>query len=540
MFARTSIVLFVLLTGLLSVASQDARLQAEESPLATVFYLISREQYNDRPREKACLAISFAEVGKADKAKKTASLLTEDHYAETDLILVVDSLIKNRRNREALEMALYLLKRFEKDVYRLRPLWRYLVMLDQETAAFDVARTLEPEDQFEPNILIAEALIEKGNKSAATTILDTLITYLEETQYEEQRNVAKTALLFAKLGDKGKSVDLAEKAIRDISWNERPLDPDDSFTVRDVIDLYLILGEYDLAIDVARRAGEVDEPRFLIRLGESFISKGNRKAAEANFEQAISRLDPKQYGDSFDLTILAEVFMRIGETERAVTIAKTLTGSDYAQQNLLLELAANYQAANNRAKALELLRFAYSRTLLIDTSKEESGSLWTSGKWEQAKYQAEIALRFARLRADKEALKLISQIRKPYLKAEMLTEFVLMNKNKLPGKTLVRYLDEAVSNLRRPLDEVFDARRFDVLGKTGRAYAEIGYAAKANDVIAESLFLLANERGMSSGLLSGMCAIGIEFEKSKIKADEKLRAALRSIIDSWELKEDEN
>ncbi|MBX3293409.1 MAG: hypothetical protein KF881_11025 [Acidobacteria bacterium] len=529
-----------MLAGSITVASQDARLQAEESPLSTVFYLISREQYNDGPREKACLAISFAEVGNADKAKKTASLLTEDHYAETDLILVVDSLIKNRRNREALEMALYLLKRFEKNEYRLRPLWRYLVMLDQETAAFDVARTLEPADKFESNILIAEALIEKGNKSAATTILDTLLTYLEETRYEEKRDVAKTALLFAKLGDKGKSIDLAEKAIRDISWNARPLEPDDAFTVRDIIDLYLILGEYDFAFDVARRAGEADEARFFIRLGESLVSKGRKKAAEENFRKAISLLDPKEYGDSFGLTILAEVFMRIGETDRAVTIAKTLTGSDHAQQNLLLKLAAHYQAANNRATALELMRFAYSRTLLIDTSAEESGSLWTSGKWEQAKYQAEIAIRFAKLRADKEALKLISQIRKPYLKAETLTEFVLMNKNKLPSKTLVRYLDEAVSNLRRPIDEVFDARRFDVFGKTGRAYAEIGHTAKANEVIAESLLLLANERGMSSGLLFGMCSIGIEFEKSKIKANEKLRAALRTIIDSWELEEDES
>ncbi|QQS31686.1 MAG: hypothetical protein IPM50_08290 [Acidobacteriota bacterium] len=540
MFARTSLVLLVLLTGSITPVSQDARFQAEESPLSTVFYLISQDQYNERPREKACLAISFAEVGKADKAKKTASLLTEDHYAETDLILVVDSLIKNRRNREASDMALYLLKRFEKNEYRLRPLWRYLVILDQETAAFDVASTLEPVDQFESNILIAEALIEKGNKSVATTILNSLITYLEETQYEEKRDVAKTALLFAKLGDKGKSFDLAEKAVRNISWNERPLEPDDAFAVREVIALYLILGEYDFAFDVARRAGEVDEPRFLIRLGESLFSKGNREAAMAHFKEAISRLDPKQYADSFNLTILAEVFMGIGETEQAVTIAKTLTGSDYAQQNLLLRLAANYQAANKRAKALELLRFAYSRTLLIDTSEAESGSLWTSGKWEQAKYQAEIARRFAKLRADKETLKLISQIRKPYLKAEMLTEFVLMNKNELPDKTLNRYLDEAVSNLRRPFDEVFDARRFDVFGKTGRAYAEIGHTAKANGVFAESLFLLANERGMSSGLLFGMCAIGIEFEKSKIKANEKLRAALSSIIDSWELEEDEN
>lgn len=540
MFARTSLVLLVLLAGSITVASQDARLQAEESPLSTVFYLISREQYNDGPREKACLAISFAEVGNAEKAKKTASLLTEDHYAETDLIIVVDSLIKNRQNREASDMALYLLKRFEKDEYRLRPLWRYLVLLDQETAAFDVARTLEPEDQFEPNILIAEALIEKGNKSAATTILDTLITYLEETQYEKKQDVAKTALLFAKLGDRGKSIDLAEKAVGNISWNERLLDPDDAFTVRDVLDLYLILGEHDLSVQVARRAGKVDEPGFLIRLGESLFSTGNREAAEANFERAISRLDPKQYGDSSNLSILAEVFMGIGETERAVTIAKTLTGSDHAQQNLLLKLAAHYQAANSRATALELLRFAYSRTLLIDTSEAESGSLWTSGNWDQAKYQAEIALRFAKLRADKEALKLISQIRKPYLKADMLTEFVLMNKNKLPGKTLVRYLDEAVSNLRRPIDEVFDARRFDVFGKTGRAYAEIGHTAKANEVIAESLLLLANERGMSSGLLFGMCSIGIEFEKSKIKANEKLRAALRTIIDSWELEEDES
>ena len=63
---------------------------------------------------------------------------------------------------------------------------------------------------------------------------------------------------------------------------------------------------------------------------------------------------------------------------------------------------------------------------------------------------------------------------------------------------------------------------------------------KANDVFAEALSMLDKEMiegGSDSRLLFAMCNIGVEFENSKIKANEKLRQSLRKIIKSWENEE---
>jgi hypothetical protein len=173
----------------------------------------------------------------------------------------------------------------------------------------------------------------------------------------------------------------------------------------------------------------------------------------------------------------------------------------------------------------------------MDTSEAESSSLWTSAKWDQAKYQSQIAIRLIELRLDNEALELISEIKKPYLKALILTEFVSAHKKRLPVQKLSSYLDESVSLLRLKKTDIFDSKRYDVYAIAARNLAEIGKSKESNEVFAEALTMLDKEmidEGSESSLLFAMCNIGVEFEKAKIRADDNVRGSLRQIITNWE------
>ena len=119
-----------------------------------------------------------------------------------------------------------------------------------------------------------------------------------------------------------------------------------------------------------------------------------------------------------------------------------------------------------------------------------------------------------------------------------MSEFVAVNKDRLPTAKLSLYLEEAVTLLRQKEEEVFDSNRFEVYAVTAKQFANIGNNARANEVFAETLSALDREiieNGSDSSLLFAMCNIGVEFEQSRIKPSEQVREALRRIIKNWEV-----
>ena len=307
-----------------------------------------------------------------------------------------------------------------------------------------------------------------------------------------------------------------------------------------VIDTYRALRKNEEAKELLAKQGkseEFEKPKNIIETAENYLVEGDNAKAKELINKSLAKLNPKEYSDSFDLGKIIEIYIKLGESSKAEKIAKSLSGSDYMQQKQLLNIADFHIKKKNNLKAAEVLNFALAQTKKIDTSEEESGSLWTSGKWKQAQYQSQIVLRLIDMRFDKQALELISQLKKPYLRALALTEFVAVNKKRIASAQLGYYLDEALSLLRQKKVDIFDSKRFDVFAITARNFAEIGMKEKANEVFAETLLTLSKEMiedGSDSGLLFAMCNIGVEFDKSKIKPNENLRESLREIIKSWE------
>lgn len=306
-----------------------------------------------------------------------------------------------------------------------------------------------------------------------------------------------------------------------------------------VFESYLLLGKYELAGEMLAKQGKTEDSSSLIKIAQSYLTKNNRKKADEYLERSLKILNPDEYGDSFDLGDLIEIYVKLGEVEKALNITKNLIGSEYMRQRQLLTIADVYLKKGDQKTASEILGFALEQTKKINTDAEESGILWTSGKWNQARYQSQIAVRFIDMQSDKKALELISQLKKPYLKALILTEYVKVNQKKQSKIKLRIILDCALGFVRNGKEEIFDSNKYDVYAIIARNYAEIGMPEKANDVFAEVLSKDKEmvKKGLDKYLLIAMCKIGVEFEKSGIKPNEKLKTSLRNIIKNWEAEE---
>lgn len=325
-------------------------------------------------------------------------------------------------------------------------------------------------------------------------------------------------------------------ALKDVVWKTEILETDDIWIVDDVFRAYIILGKYDLAFEILDKQGKRTEAKSLIQMAESHLEKGNRAKAFELLEQSLKQLNSNDYSDSFDLGNIIEIYLNNNELKEAENIAKSLSGSEYMRQKQLLNIADFYIKNKNNSKAFEILDFALEQTKKIDIGEAESGQLSTSKKWEQAQYQSQVALRFVNTQSDKKALEIILQLKKPYLRALILTEFVNVNKNRIPKSQIKSHLEEALTFLRNGKEEIFDSNKYDVYAIVARNFAEIGMPEKANDVFAEVLSKDKEmvEKGLDDYLLIAMCKIGVEFDNSKIAPSEKLKNSLRQIIKNWE------
>ncbi len=520
------------------VLSQDLRQKAAENPLSTVLYLLSTTEKNSKKEEKACLSKSFAKVDKFVELKRVAEMFEEGGNAEDDLITVVDTLIRNKKSKEASTFASYLLKRFDNEEYRLEKLWHLLIVLDRDVEAIAIADQLKDTEKVDAYFSIIRAYLEQKNLGKAMNLIQVISRIVEKLPYDKDK--AQMALLYAKLGREEESLKFAKDSLKNVVWKTGIMDFDHAVIADDVFESYLILGKYELAGEILKKQGKSEETTSLIKIAESYLSKGNQKKAEELLAVSESKLNVEEYSDSFDLGNLIDIYLKLGKTQKAEKIAVSLSGSDYMQQEKLLSIADLFIKKKDNSKASELLNFALEQTNKIDTSEAESGLLWTSNKWKQAQYQSQIALRFINMKADKKALELISQLKKPYLRALLLDEFVAVNKKRLPFAQLNFYLEQALSLLRQKKVDIFDSKKFDVFAITARHFSEIGMTERSNEIFAETLSALSKEmieNGSDRGLLFAMCNIGVEFDRSKIKPNEKLIESLKQIIKSWENEE---
>lgn len=537
---RSKIVLILTLILLCKsiVFSQDLRRQAEENPLSTVLYLLSTTEKSSKEEEKACLAKSLAKAERFDEIEDAARMVEEGSYVDEDFIALVNDLIANGKTQEASKFVSFLITKSGDDEYISKKIFKPLILLKRDDDAIKILNKFSDSEKIDGAFELARIYLEFGQPEKALEVIVSVTKLVENSKYDEDK--ADLSFYYAKLGKEAEALRFLQEAMKNLKWQTGKPEYTKGRILDRVIETYQALGKYKEANEILTRQGkpeEIKKPENIIATAENYLAKGNSNKAKELIVKSLRRLNPKDYSDSFDLGNIVEIYIKFGDIEKAEKIAKGLNGSDYMQQEKLLHIADFYIKRKNNAKASAILDFALEQTKKIDTSEAESGLLWTSNKWKQAQYQSQIALRFIDMRSDKKALEIISNLKKPYLRALVLTEFVAGNKSRISSKQLSLYLEEALSLLGQKKIDIFDAKKFDVYAVTARNFAEIGMTEKANEVFAETLSTLSKEmieRGSDNGLLFVMCNIGVEFDKSKIKPNEKLKESLRQIIKSWE------
>jgi thioredoxin-like negative regulator of GroEL len=515
--------------------SQDLKLKAEESPLNTVFYLLSTTDKDSKENEKVCLAKSLVRANKLSELENVAGMVNQESHVDEDFVALVDNLIKIGKTEEASKFLSFLINKFEDDEYRLQLVFKPLILLKRDYEALQFLNKFNDSDKIDGAFEIAKTYLELGQTAKALNVIDSIKTLAEKSKYGEDKAV--TGLYYAKLGKESEALRFLQESMKNLTWKSGKPEYTEGRIIDKVIEIYRTLKKDKEADEILARQGIIEDPETQIEIAKSYLAEGDLHKAREIFEKILPQQNLQDYGDSFDIGRLIEIYLELGEINKAENLAKQLAENEHLRQKYLLDLADFYIKRKNKTKADEILNFAFEQTKKIDTTEAENGQLWTSGKWEQAKYQSQIALRFIDMQYDKKALEIISQLKKPYLRALILTEFVSVNKKRTPTPKLHFYLEEALSLLRSEKTDIFDSKKFDVFAIAARNFAEIGMSGKANDVFAETLSLLDKEMiesGTESGLLYAMCNIGVEFEKSKIKANGKLKASLRNIIKNWE------
>lgn len=518
-----------------SAFSQNLKFKAEESPLNTVFYLLSTTDKDSKEAEKACLAKSFVRANRLNELENVAGMVKDESHVDEEFVALVNNLIKIGKTEEASKFLSFLIKKFRDDEYRLQMVFKPLIFLKRDDDALQILNKFDDSDKIDGAFEITKTYLELGQTAKALNVIESVKNLAEKSKYGEDKAI--TSLYYAKLGKESEALRFLQEAMKNLSWKSGKPEYTESRIIDKVVEIYRTLKKDKEADEILAKQGIVEEPKTQIKIAESYLADGNLSKAREIFEKNLPQLTSQDYGDSFDVGRLIEIYFKHGEVNKAENLAKKLTGNDYLQQKYLLGIADFYIKKKNKTKADDILKFAFEQTKKIDTSEAESGQLWTSGKWEQAKYQSQIALRFIDMQYDKKGLEIISQLKKPYLRASALIEFVSVNKKRIPARKLSFYLEDALSLLRLEQKDIFDSKKFYVFAATARNFAEIGMTEKANDVFAETLSLLNKEMiesGTESTLLYAMCNIGVEFENSKIAPNEKLRAALRNIIKNWE------
>ncbi len=539
-FLKSKIILVITLILLFNalVFSQNLRRQAEENPLSTVFYLLSTTDKDSKGEQKACLAKSLSLAERFNEIEDVAGMVKAGSYVDEDFIALTNDLISKGKTNEASKLVSFLINKEGDDEYISQKFFKPLITLKRDDEAKRILNTFSDSDRIAGAFELTGIYLKLGQPAKTLDVINGVANLVENSVYGEDK--AELGLFYAKLGKQSEALRFLQESMKNLAWKTGKPEYTEERILDRVVETYQALGKFKEANEILTKQGkseEIEKPENLIETAESYLKKGNLAKANELINQSLIRLNPKEYSDSFDLGKTIEIYIKLGEIDRAEKIAESLSGSDYMQQEKLLHIADFYIKQKNNSEASEILNFALEQTKKIDTSEEESGNLWTSNKWKQAQYQSQIALRYIDMKSDKEALELISQLKKPYLRALALTEFVAVNKRKIAPKKSSLYLEEALSLLRQKKTDIFDSKRFDVFAIVARNFAEIGMLEKANEVFAETLSTLSKEMiedGSDGSLLFAMCNIGVEFDKSKIKPNEKLREALRQIIKTWE------
>lgn len=524
----TILLLFCLTT---QCFADDLRKKAEENPLDCVYYLLINSDDHYKESKIIYLAQSYWQVGRRQDAIRILKIETEKPmYRDAIYLRFVDDLLKEKKNDEALPLLLKAASLSENNNQALSRIVARLTLIDQHKEAVEIAESIEdPDDKAEILIVIAEKCLQNEQKEEALELLSRALEYARESKWEDSKTLAIASIgeLYAKAKQNETALELLEEAWQKVQTVEIPGDNIRINSIEKIIEGFAELGRCDRAFALLQQGVYPNNELETKDSSLAYIKVCNDGKAKIIKSQMESTID-----DEFELSML---YLQKGNIEKALSIAESGTPS-YRQADTLIKIADAFLKIGKMNDAIKTLTSAFHLTKKIKSDEPESGYMSTSPAYRKAQSLAKIADKFMDINRYDLALNVINSIEKPFIKANKLADFAARQAKTKGQQKAFDYLSQALKLVRKKDREILDANRYSVMINIATSYASINATDKATDVLAEILewHEEIESNGGNTYLLQVMCEVGQQFDKNKLKANERMKKTLREIIESME------
>ena len=530
MMRKAWILVALLIFTAASVRAADWRKRAEESPLDCAFYTLLQDD-GRRRTDVESVAQGYFELGRYADVFAAIGLL-KDQDDQAALFNVFSTLLltenkKSEANRFLTEAVKRLSVKDYPDERVLVQIVENLIELDRADEAMNIARTFAGElEDNDVSLAIAAKLIKIGQTEKARVFVARPF-FRHASESLEAR--AKAALIYAKL----KQADRAREMLEELKQtafsgaNEMEIGNRRRRVLPVLIDVHLELGEIEKAFELWNRHGDREDFYEFARFADDLVLYGQTEKALPLLVEM--RADKEQM--SRDGSSIVKSYLKIGDVETAVVVAKSISGDDdnSAQQSAFMALADYFVAGGRTDAALDMLDFAFRRAAKIVFAHEPMQSIGASAGSLKIIYLRNIFERLLKLRRFEKAFEVINATGSDHWMAK---EFIVESLHafiKPQIKTLPR---KQIDALLRRIQTTFTAadEYYGINAKLLAAdvYAQLGEKRKAVELLARVL-----EEGRESCCYEDhfLIAAGIVFERNRLKADANIRKALLEFLE---------
>jgi lipopolysaccharide biosynthesis regulator YciM len=511
------------------VFAQKPKPENIKTPLDCALYLIKRDGDEYRKSEHLnILSFYYWKLGRKKDAAEAIILISDNQWRKTErLIHYGTEFLKDGQTEAAAPLLLSALKVVDIDTglsgtdRTTTELIDGLVKLGKTREIIDFAGNLEDVD--DQVFVLTETARLINDKEKSLELLGNALEINGRSRWEDIKLLAKlkAGTVYAALGEREKAAPIIETVAQNFeSINFSSVSKES--LIEQLVDAYAALKEFDKALNLQRRTMDFNRTDDLYKIAELNQKAGNKTDADAWLAQIAELQKSDDKNDSVWMNIINNS-IKNNDFEEALDSAKKLD-SEYYQ----FEIIDRFLESKKTNQALELLNFVLKNTGKITANEPESGYMSTSPQMRKADNFSKIAGKFIELGKFETALNIIDKIEKPYYKAQGLINLAVNQK----GKNAVRLLDQAQAIIKKPNAALLDARKINAWSELAAGYAVLGQKDKAVQVFAD---ILSDEDEIyGSNTVPELIRIGYYFEKSGLKPDTKISAALQKVIKNWE------
>jgi tetratricopeptide (TPR) repeat protein len=412
-----------------------------------------------------------------------------------------------------------------------------LIKLKRYAQALTVAEAIDDQSSNKALafVLLADAYLKAGQDERALILLDSAFakakTADEDYSYVTCEALGEIALGYAQLA-KPDQADAALSFAVEIAGKEA------NSCVKSIVAIcFAKAGQEERALQLAE---SLDDDRCkteaVIQIASIHFRRGKNTKALAllsQIERMIELEDDYENSKGSVFAELAKVYLQAYMPEKAAQVARKISDDFYCYK-AALEIADWSLKHGHANLGTDALDWASQKIRLIVSEKPEeiTGNMSTSRAKEKAAYLSEISYKYVEARQFDKAQQAIDAIDLPQWRAGKLADLAAARFHTSQRNEVKVILSQALHLSESSAEYPHDSEKYLTLANIARRYAETGYKKQATKVFVDVLGMAHELKSYNNRIVS-LAEIGFSYEKAGLKADDRIRDALRRIIKDW-------